>query len=312
MAHYTNHSISIQDNADSSAVIIGSLTNVSAPNQQDIQYSETGGTYYPEHVSVASISPRSSFTSFDLPKLINKLGLIGATLTEGVGKPGFAIYQAKYNNSVISAGSTHRRLRYALSYAKINRLSVSHRQDANVECEAMAIYDESSAPVLIETSQALPTLPSSPGRWTIGPATINSVPVNCITDLEVDFGVNATLFGCDSDIYDTHLNLDSIQPKIRFTVLDPEMFGSSTVPLIGLASTHANCSIVLRKRLASQAGFVANATAEHIEITANGTLQVTEAHGASGNQRAQTTLELSCTWDGTNAPVIFDTAYAIP
>lgn len=308
MSHYTNHSIQIQDNADASALTIGSLSQVDTPIENDVQYSETAGTYYPENVSIAAIKPSASFTSFDLPKLWAAFGLIGRSVVEGVGKVGFAIYQAKYNDSAISGGSTHRRLVFPKSYTKINRISVAHQQDATIDVESMAIFNLTEAPLQVEAAVPLPALPANPGRWTLGEISIGGVSIGCNVNLEIDFGVTAEMFGCDSDLYDSHLNLNSIQPKITITSLDPTGFADAVVPLIGKQATHGNTSIKLRKRLQGQAGFVAGATAEHIEITAEGILNVTNAHAASGNQRAQLALQLSCRYDGTNAPIIIDTA----
>lgn len=314
MTHYTNHTIEIQDTADGSATILGSLTNVSAPNDSDVQYSETGGRYYPEHVSVAAIMPKMSASSFDLPKVIDYLGLPGAMLVEALGPPvkvGLAIYQAKYNDAELASGSVHRRLRFPKAYLMARRISVSHRNDAQIDIEGVAIYDGTNNPVLIETSQPLPTLPSSPGRWTIGDISVGGVSIGCNVQVDIDFGVTATAFGCDSDTFDTKLNLDSIQPKITITSLDPENFAAAKVPLLGLAGTHANTIIKLRKRNNGTAGFVDDATTVHITITADGILLVDDAHNATGNQRAQTTMTMHCKWDGTNAPFVFDTAAAL-
>lgn len=308
MSHYTNHSIEIQDSADSTATILGSLSQISTPIDSDVQYSETAGTYYPEQVSVAALMPKFSATTFDLPTMIDYLGVPGLMVEEDVGKVGVAIYQAKYTDGAVVAGSNHRRLTFSKSYVMPRRISVSHRSDASLDFEGMAIYDGTNDPIQIETSQALPTLPSTNGRWTIYSVTVGSIAIGCNVQLDIDFGITATAFGCDSDTYDTHLNIDSLQPKISITSLDPESFAAAKVPLLGLAGTHANTSIKLRKRNNGTAGFVANGTAQHIELTANGILLVNDAHNGSGNQRAQTTLEMHCTWDGTNSPFIWDTA----
>ena len=312
MTHYTNHSVSIQDTTDVSAVIVGSLTSASAPIEQEVQSNATAGRFYPEQISVVSQKPKIGFSSYDLPKVIDALGVTGRLLTEAVGtKPGIALYQAKYNDSVISAGATHRRLQFPKSFAMIRRITCSHRQDAVIEAEALAIFDATNNPVVIGVSQALPTLPGSPGRWTLDAVVIGGFTIDCNIQVDIDFGVTAPSFGCDSDIWDTHLNVDEIKPMISITSLDPESFAAAKVPLIGKAGAHADCKITFRKRLESQAGYVASATAEHISITADGVMLVEDAHNATGNQRAQTMLKMHCRFDDTNAPLLFDTTYAL-
>ena len=308
MSHYTNHAIEFQDTADASATILGSLSQVATPIESDVQYSETSGTYYPEHVSVAAVMPKFSASSFDIKKCIDYFGVVGKMIEEDTGKVGTAIYQAYYNDAAISAGATHRRLRMAKAFVKLGTVSVGHRSDAQVSLEGTGLYDETNAPVLIEASQSLPTLPASSGRWTIASVSIGGIAVNCNLSLDIDFGISETAFGCDSNTFDTMLNLSSVQPKVTFTSLDIEGFADAKVPLLGLAGTHANTIIKLRKRAHGTAGFVADGTAEHITLTADGVLLATEAHSASGNQQAQASFEMHCKWDGTNAPFIFDTA----
>lgn len=312
MTHYKNHTVEVQDDADSSAVIISSLLDASAPIDQEVQSDSVAGTYYPEQISTVSQKPMFRFTTLDLPKVITAFGLIGRDVVSGSGKVGVAMYQAKYNNAAISAGSTHRRLVFNKSYNMIRTLTVSHRQDARASCESMSIYDGTNAPVVIGTNVALPTLPASSGRWTIGSVSVGGVAISCNVQLDIDFGVSAEMFGCDSDIWDTHLNLSDIKPKISITSLDPTGFSAAGVPLIGLAGTHANTTIYLRKRVTTGlASFVADATAEHIKITADGVLHVVEAMSASGNQQGQMRLEMTCRYDGTNAPLVFDVASVI-
>lgn len=311
MTHYANHSISVQDNADSAAVIFGSLTQVSAPIDTEILKEQTGGKAYVDQMTVASIKPRITGSSFDLPKVIDAFGLSGRLLQDGVSKPGFALYQAKYGNGALASGSVHRRLRFARSHARINRLSVSHRQDAQVEFESIALWDETNNPVVIEVSQALPTLPASSGRWTLHSLVVEDIPILCNIQMDFDFGNQVEAFGCDSDLFDTHLHINQIAPMINITSLDPENFADAKALLTGLVGTQANSIAILRKRTANAGSFVADATAEHISIVFSGTILPVDPHNASGNQKAQSTFKIETFHDGTNAPFVFDTTYAI-
>lgn len=311
MTHFTNHSVGVQDDADGSAVIIGSLTSVSAPIDQEVQTNATGGRFYPEQITVASQKPRLTFGSYDLPKVLTAFGLVGRRITGGVSKVGVALYQAKYADNALASGSNHRRLRFDESFAMVRRISVSHRQDAQIESEVMALWDGTNDPVIPEGTIALPTLPASSGRWTLGDVTVGTESIGCNIQVDFDFGLTAEAFGCDSDIWDTHLNLNMIAPRITITSLQPEGFDDGVVPLEGLIGTHANTTFYLRKRLARGAGFVANATEEHISITASGILLVSDGHNGQANQRAQTSYQMECDWDGTNAPIVWDTTAAL-
>lgn len=314
MAHYTNHSISIQDSADASATIVGSLTSVSAPIDNEVLKEETAGSAFVDQISVVSQKPRIAFNSFDLPKLISKLAVsnfTGFVATEDVGKPGIALYQALYSDHQLASGSTHRRLRFAKSHTRVNRISVAHRQDAQIECESVAIYDGSNDPVLIEGSQALPTLPASPGRWTIGSVNIGGNAISCNIQLDFDFGVSVDAFGCDDDIWDTEFHVQQTAPTVTITSLDPTNFSDSKVILEGLVGTQANTIIVLKKRTPHHASYVDDATEEHIRINFAGVILASDAHNASGNSKAQSNFQVEVAYDGTNNPFVFDTTHAI-
>lgn len=306
MAHYKNHSIVVQDNADSASVIIGSLTQVSTPIDSEVLKEETGGKAYPDQISVVSQKPRCSFTTFDLPKVITAFGLNGRYVIDGVAKPGFAITQAQYGNGgVVVSGTNHRRLRFARSYNRINRISVSHRQDAQAECESVAVWDSTNDPVVIEASQALPTLPASPGRWTIHALSVGGIDILCNTQVDIDFGISVDAFGCDDEIYDTHVDVTQIAPMVTITSLDPTNFADAKVLLEGLIGTQANSSLILRERVAHQAAYKANDASTHIKIDFAGVLLATDAHNASGNSKAQSTFRMEVAYDGTNAPFVF-------
>lgn len=312
MTHYKNHSIEIQDTADASATIIGSITQADLPIDSEVLREETGGSVYPDQLSVVSQKPRVTFTTYDLPKVIDAFGLVGRLMTEDTGKVGFQLYQSQYSDGgTIVSGANHRGLQFPYSFGRINTISVSHRQDATVESEVVAIYDKSSDPIVIQASQALPTLPTSPGRWTLYSLDVGRQSIGCKTQLDIDFGFSVDAYGCDDDIWDTHMDVSQISPTVTITSLDPTNFSDSKVALEGLKGTHANSKIVLKKRTPSQATYIDDATAEHIEITFAGVILATSAHSASGNAKGQSTFRIDVDYDGTNAPFVFDTAYPI-
>lgn len=311
MAHYTNYAIEIQDNADAAPLLVGSIGQANANIETNVDFSQTAGTFYSEQVSVTKQQAKFSFNSFNLPQIFGGFGLLGRSVTGGVSKVGVALYQALYNDSVISAGATHRRLRWHKSYTMMRRMSVSHQQDASIDMEGYALYDGLNNPVIPDTNVALPALPASAGRWTLGKIVVgdavNSVEINCKTQLDMDFGVGAQSFGCDSEPWDSRMSLNSIQPRVSITGYDVDLFQEAVnkIGLLGLNADHANTSIYLRKRNTGQSGFVADNVAEHILITMDGLVLINNAHSGQGNANATASLEIYGKFDGTNAPIIF-------
>ncbi len=298
-------------------LFVGSIGQASAAIETNVEFSQTAGTYYAEQVSVTKQQPKFLFNSFNIPQILTNFGLVGRSIVEGVGKVGVALYQAKYNDSVLASGSVHRRLRFPKSYVMMRRMSVSHQQDASIDMEGMGIFDGTNYPIIPQINQALPSLPLSGGRWTLGKIVIgngsNSVPINCKTQLDIDFTVGAVSFGCDSDPWDSHLSLNTLQPRITITGFDVDVFqeAANKIGLLGIANTHAQSTIYLRKRNSGQSGFVADATAEHVKITMDGLTVVNNAHSGTGNQAANASVEVYCKFDGVNAPMIFTPNSAI-
>jgi hypothetical protein len=109
------------------------------------------------------------------------------------------------------------------------------------------------------------------------------------------------------------MDLKSIVPKIMVTTLNSALVGTggSKIDLTGAAATHANTMIKLRKKIAKTATFVADATAEHITITADGIVMPTKPFEANRNEDGTTDFELTGTHDGTNLPFVINAAAAL-
>lgn len=314
MSHHTSYCVEIQDTDDVAATYVGSITNASHPIDSDIQQSNTAGTYYPENVSIAGVDPRSAFTTMDVEGMLDYAGVFGVNLfDDNPTKVGFAFYQALYNNGELGA-TGHRRLRMPRSYLMNRNLTAAHRVDASMDVEAWGLYDGTNNPMIPDNNATLPNLPANPGRWTLSPHTsIGGESLNCAVDVNIDFGINPTLFGCDSDEFNSQLSLDSIQPTITFTILDLTFWSETTgAKLRGLCGEHIDTALYLRKRTACGAGFEANDQNVHIDITAAGVMTIADGHNATGNSRGEMQLVLTCRYDGTNTPIVVLTGTQIP
>lgn len=317
MTHWKSWAIGLQNDGDVSEAFIGSVSNVEVPIETNFDFSDTAGLVYSEHVTVGQQIPRINTSSFNIKQLLDTIGVLGSIFEVGTTEVGAALYQAQYNDLALVSGANHRRLRLRKAMATLGTLSCSHRGDASIDMMLHGLFDGTNNPIIPETGQALPTLPASGGRWTLAdiPLTIGNatftVPAECATDLSLDFGIDVQSFGCDSDVYDSMLDIRTIRPTLRMTIFDIARFQESStshIPLAGVDADHAQTTLRFRKRLNGQAGFVSDATAEHITMTLNGIFAITNAHSASANDVATMQLEGNLTWDGTNAPIIVDTA----
>ena len=318
MTHWKSWAIGLQNDGDVSEAYIGSITNVDTPIETNFDFSETAGLVYSEHVTVGQQIPRVNTASFNIKQLLDSIGVLGSIFEEGSSsETGAAVYQARYNDLAIGTGSVHRRLRFRKAMATLGSLTCSHRGDASIDMMLHGLFDGTNNPIVPETAVALPTLPASGGRWTLADTTLTignstfTVPVGCATELSLDFGIDVQSFGCDSEVYDSKLDIRSIRPSVRMTIFNLDLFqeaSTSHIPLAGVDADHAQTTLRFRKRLNGQAGFVADGTAEHITMTLDGIFTIVNAHNATTNDVATMQIEGSLTWDGTNAPIIVDTA----
>ncbi len=189
------------------------------------------------------------------------------------------------------------------------------RSNVQVDAEAL-IYsaDGAAHPFVIADNVALPAIVQNNVQHTLGPITlgVTGTVINptCIQNLLVDFGSGAETIGCGSDLYDTHLQLPASHRSSRSPV-------SMRPRLVPVVCRQSACRSPTRRRRSSCVsgatngiGFVANGTAEHIKMTANGVAVVTQ-HTGQGTARAEVSIQITTSWDGTNAPVTIDTASAI-
>jgi hypothetical protein len=311
MTIYTGHSVKIHPDG-ATAVLVGGITQMDADVGTEINSEEVAGSPYALNTTIKSVKPKLMFSSRDLKKLIDACGLIGLTI-KGATNPGVEMWQALIENGVVKSGSFHKKIMMPEGRLMIRKISCSHQEDAQIDMEAAAIFDGTNLPFIPSASNlALPGTPADPQRHTLHSVTFGGVSIPCVQSLDIDFGLTLDSFGCDSDIYDTHLLLSKIQPMISLKTLRPGQFlASGGVPLAGLVGTHANTTIKLRKRATGATPFVADATAEHIVITTNGLLTIDKAFSASGNKRGEIAYKITTRFDGTNVPLIFSTASAL-
>lgn len=305
---YTAHSVLVQPDGMGAPVLIGGITQLDGDTQTEINAEETAGSPYAQNTNIKSQKPMASFSTRDIAKAIDTFGFIGLTI-QGTTNPGVEIWQALIENGVVKAGNFHKKTTIKTGRAIIRKISVSHQEDAQADCEVMSIYDGTNAPMIPSASSlALPGTPADPARYTLHSLTFGGVAINKLQNIDIDFGMNLESLGGDSDVWDTQLLISKLQPIITFRSGDLSKFlTASGVPLLGLNGTHANTIIKLRKRATGSVPFVADGTAEHITITTAGIVNFEKVITASQNKRGEQSYRITTRFDGTNVPLIFDT-----
>jgi len=293
--------------------VLAGLTNLTNATNPEVQNDSGIGTPFPQFVAITAQKPRIQFATRAVQAALAVTGSTGAKID---GTNNLTSQLAKLGDDGLPvAANEHRTYTATRGLLIPRRLTCQHRQSAQLDVEALLFSSDGAAhPLTIADNVALFTLVRDNIQHTLGAITLgitgSVINFGCAQSVSIDFGQNAETIGCGSDLYDRHMHQPSVKPVITLTGLSAAAFGSTGVPPVGKALDHTETMIILRKRSLDGIGFVANAEDEHIAITCNGLAVVTQ-HTAQGTSRAEVTVQITGSWDGTNAPLVIDTEYAI-
>jgi hypothetical protein len=298
------------DDMDAEA-IIGGITNQSIASATECRQSPANGEAFPQFLAMYAQKPVAEFTSLNLAQAIDAVGLIVLPIRSDSNR-GVNFFAQKYEEgSVPAAGASHRAYTLRDGLLIPRKLSASHQQDASIDYSALITWDGTNDPIVPTDNVSLPAGLEDFSRYALGPITIGGEALDQVTNLEIDFGVDARTTGAQSAIWDTHSSIRRIMPRLMITGIDAEWFKSTRIPLRGKAGTHANTSIYLRKRDDSGT-FVDAGNAEHIRITADGLVYAEQLFSAGEAEDGTVSLAMPLRYDGTNAPLVIDTASTHP
>jgi hypothetical protein len=290
---------------------IGGIVSQAFTNAPSIQTEPTAGSIYPLQTSIQEIKAGFRFTSHNVASALSVLGFLGVPLSAQVPAE---LYEINYgDDGFIVAGSNHRKIAFSTGRAVWRTLSCGNRQDAQIEIEVFGLSpDGSTNPAVFSEGVAAPAAVDD-ARHTIAAVQLGGIGMGCVTDLRLESGLQIQSDGCKSDVFDTRMGVQSVVPKIQVTTLAAELVGSAVgkINLPGIAATHANTVIKLRKRNNKTGTFLADATAQHVVITADGMVVPIEPFSAQNNADGNTRFEMTATFDGTNAPFLINAASAL-
>lgn len=302
---YKSHALKI------GATWIGGVTSSQFSNDATVKADVVAGSAYPLFTSISEIKTGFRVTASNVATALTQLGFLGIALGGGTTCELWEILWD--DNGSIATGSVHRKVVFANGRVIWRQIKCSNRQDATIDIEVFGLSaDGAASPVAYTEAQAFP-VPVDDARHTLRDVVLASIPMGCVTDITIDSGWSIMSDGCNSNVFDTRMDVKSLIPKITVTTLATQLVGSGAgkIPVTGLAATHANTKIQLRKRIANTGTFVADATTQHIAITSAGILVPTSAFSGSANDDATSTFELTSLFDGTNLPLVISAASAI-
>lgn len=270
----------------------------------------SSGAVYPEHIAINGQKPGADFSSVCLAICLGEIGLEGLNI--GGLTTGLELFAYKHEaGGGRSTGAVHRKYSVKTGIVVPRRITCDHRGDAQIFYEVLPTWNGTVDPIVIADTSAVVAVLAASERFTIGKTTIAGVSVGDIRTWELDFGLTVETQGSDSDIFDTTVSIVECKPILTLKGIDIEWMKAANFPLAGKSGTQVNTTCYLRKRLQTAAGFVADGTAEHIKINMAGLGFIEDVFQVSGKSPAECTLKFAAKFDGTNAPVVINTASAI-
>lgn len=303
---HTRYLVQVDWENPSVPVSIGAITQQQLRSEAEIRSEAQSGEIYRRFMSLVGRRATARFGTHQLAIALDECAQTGHIIEEG----GVNFFAQKYTEgSTPTAGANHRKYNIQEGVMVPRTLTCDHQGDAELIYECFATYDGTNAPIKETDSSALPAAIADAERFTIGPVTLETVTIDHIRRIEIDFGLSLLLVGADSDQYDTFCCVRGIAPSITLRGIDIEWLKAANIPWAGKAITHANTTIYLRKRDIDD--FVADNVAEHIKFTADGLAVVETIMEEGGDEPAECSITLPLRYDGTNVPIVIDTSIAI-
>lgn len=267
----------------------------------------TSESAYARFASLVRQTPGADFQTLAIGTALTKVGVLGASIVDDLGGV-TTLYAAKLAQAgMLTAGAYHRSYTFGYGMVLPRRLSCAKDGNATLDYSIVAFSNAEADPFVLSETATLPTA-SDTERFTLGDTwTVGGISLTQPTYFEIDFGISEKVLTNAKQIWPSFVFQETILPVIRLRGSNIQWYKSDAIPTSGIAATHANTKFFLAKR-ASAGKLVADGTAEHVKFTAAGMAIIDNAFDANDTGEGEVSVELRCTYDGSNAPVIFSLA----
>lgn len=308
MPEYTVGALTIRERVGPVSNHIG-LTNIDFPTNIDVSGNDSG-SLYEEFQSVTNYAPVANGTSKAIKELIDLVGLNGQCIGAALTLDQLDVISRKMETCQTALGATpHIRDRVTTGLIRLGTLTADRNQDATLSFMVDCLTDGTNAPVARTDGVAMPS-PLTVERFTVGQLKIGGVVQPDVEGWSLDFGVNISeKTPALGFVWPDAVGITTVRPVLTLRGRDLSKVTTALLAFSANGATHANTLLQLIKRQSGGA-FVSFATAEHIAITCAGLIVPENLVSAAANQRATNTLRIPLHYDGTNAPVLFNTAIA--
>lgn len=300
-------------------VVLGGITNGDVQGQPQVTCEATTGSAWPEFVATVAVNPIANFQTYSLATLGAALGLQGLSMYTNNNDGCFFYGVQRQHGGVNKSGSNHMAFRALDGIIYFSKFACDHQ--GNVVSTVNMIPTSANGttdPLVMLETQPLPTIAQDNQRFTLGPVTLQyasntAVVLKQNSNFSLDLGVKAVVQGSDSDLYPSFVYLQ-FMPVLTFTTSDVRLLKSAGIPLNGAQINYVGSRIYLRKRSSlTSTKFVADDTAEHIEITPREGMAAHEnIFSCQQDGDASATVSIKLVGDRTNFPLSWDLTATLP
>jgi hypothetical protein len=270
------------------------------------------GSGYPQPLfkGVVGYKPIITFRTSQIATLLAECGLLGVSHAGG----NCDVYYRQvtdFGSRDAATATTAMRLRLENAFMYWRTISAGHRTRAMAEVTLCGLFDGTNAPIIPAGDVEIAGTPSAAEFFGLGPVEINTVTLDGVQQMNLDLGTKLIQAGSASELYDTFVGVQEINPKITIRGLATEPW--TTYGLVGEELTSLVCFLrKLNNQLAGGLAYVADACEHHVSIGANAGTITLEDTQAGDNGEAMTGLLFDLIApDTTQDAVQFDTAVAI-
>jgi hypothetical protein len=308
MPEYTVGCLTVVESTGPTTTHLG-LTNVDFPTNVEVS-DDDSGTLYPQFQSITGFAPVASLTTKNVTRMISMIGLNGTCVGAGKLITQVDVVSRKLETCQTALGATpHMRDRVTTGLLRLATLSASRGQDATMSAILDTFTDGTNGPVARTDGVALPT-PVFSERLTLGQLAIAGVVYPDVESVSLEFNVSISeKTPALGFVWPDSAGVLTVRPVLTLQGRDLSKVTAALLAFSANAAAHANTKIQLIRRLSGGA-FAPFASAVHTAITMAGLVVPDNLVSASANQRGTHTLRLLGHDDGTNAPVLFNTAIA--
>lgn len=242
---------------------------------------------------------RATFSSDDVEGVCGVANILTAGLVINPGTITIP-FQKRKSFSTFDTGAVNYAAAGTIACVYPTSFQVSDNGNATVNVETIFASSDGLTPPVTESSTHSLGSQAFASLFALGPITINSTDVGCPKSLTINTGINAEPFFCQGHNFAKDV---FIRPPITPSIVVEHPALEDFVASMGAWKAGASLTAYLRKR--ATAGFVADATAEHIKFSfADGIVQ-SQVSGQSAEDASR-----SITFMGEALTVATSTAIA--